>query len=134
MAYTILLMASHPTNDPEKRSDEGPVLRNKVTKGQTRMQWYNYILQCLDGSYYTGITHHPLGRLEEHNSGTGSAWTRDRRPVQLMYVERLPNKAAARKRELELKGWRREIKEAIFDSETNVLTEFQGFITDYLSC
>jgi len=49
-------------------------------------------------------------RLKEHNWGVGSKHTRLRRPVKLVWREELESRAAARKREAELKGWRREKK------------------------
>ena len=84
-------------------------------------QWFAYILECSDGSYYVGITNNPKERLEEHNKGEGASWTRKRRPVAFRYVEACASKSAARKREIEIKGWRREKKEALFVSPLNLL-------------
>lgn len=68
------------------------------------MDFYCYILECSDGSYYTGWSTDPKRRLVQHNRGTGSHYTRSRRPVRLVYVEELPDKVAALKRERAIKA------------------------------
>jgi putative endonuclease len=90
-------------------------------KGHYMEKWFAYILECSDGSYYVGITNSPAERLKEHNSGKGSSWTEKRRPVVFRYIEACGSKSAARKREIELKGWRREKKERLFISALNLL-------------
>jgi predicted GIY-YIG superfamily endonuclease len=99
-------------------------LRNEVTKGQSgdtgMTMWFTYILECADDSYYVGITNNLDLRLAEHNSGQGARWTAQRRPVKLRYAESHFGKGAARKREIEIKGWRREKKVGLFDSSCNV--------------
>ena len=47
--------------------------------------WYLYILQCGDGSLYTGITTDVEKRLEAHRSGKGAKYTRGRSPLELKY-------------------------------------------------
>ena len=75
---------------------------------------YLYILRCADGSYYTGTTARDLAaRVAEHNAGTFDGYTALRRPVQLVFqqhFDRLDDAAAA---ERQVKGWRREKKEAL---------------------
>ena len=83
--------------------------------------WFTYILECRDGSYYVGITNDLRSRVAEHNAGEGAAWTKLRRPVTLRFAQPFPDKSAARKREIELKGWRREKKEGLFRSGLNIL-------------
>ena len=68
------------------------------------MAFYCYILECTDGTYYTGWSTDPERRLRQHNSGTGARYTRSRRPVRLAYVEELPDKKAALKRERAIKA------------------------------
>jgi putative endonuclease len=65
--------------------------------------FYCYILECADGSYYTGWTTDPERRVKEHNSGRGARYTRARRPVRMVYLEELPDRSAAMKRELAIK-------------------------------
>ncbi len=67
------------------------------------MACYCYILECSDGSLYTGWTTDLERRLKRHNAGRASKYTRLRRPVQLVYAERLPDRSAAQKRELAIK-------------------------------
>ncbi len=67
-------------------------------------EWYVYILQCSDGSLYTGITVDLDRRLDEHNnSKKGAKYTRARRPVQMMYSETYENRSLASKRESAIK-------------------------------
>jgi len=82
--------------------------------------WFTYILECADGSYYVGITNDLDLRVAEHNNGQGARWTAQRRPVKLCYAESHHGKSAARKREAEIKNWRREKKAALFSSPQNV--------------
>jgi len=70
-----------------------------------------YILECADGTYYTGITTDIARRLEEHNhSPKGAKYTRTRRPVSLRYYESHPDKSQALKREREIKQMKRSVK------------------------
>ena len=66
--------------------------------------WYVYILQCADGTYYTGITTDLDRRLREHNQAScGAKYTRARRPVVLAYSETALNRSIASKREAQIK-------------------------------
>jgi putative endonuclease len=58
-----------------------------------------YILQCADGTLYTGWTTDLEQRLRAHNSGQGAKYTRGRRPVRLVYREEQPTRSAAQRRE-----------------------------------
>ncbi|SKB57757.1 putative endonuclease [Lachnospiraceae bacterium] len=63
-----------------------------------------YMLECADGTYYTGITTDPERRLKEHNfSEKGAKYTRARRPVKMVYTESFPDRSSASKREWEIK-------------------------------
>jgi putative endonuclease len=67
--------------------------------------WYLYLLDCADGTTYTGITTDPRRRLKEHNAGRGARYTaqRKRRPVCLLGVWRLPDRASATRAEIRFK-------------------------------
>jgi putative endonuclease len=65
--------------------------------------YYVYILTCGDGSLYTGTTNDVEKRVKTHNSGKGAKYTRSHLPVTLSYVEELPDKSTALKREAEIK-------------------------------
>jgi putative endonuclease len=74
------------------------------------MSFYCYILECADGSYYTGWTVNPERRVAVHNKGRGARYTRTRCPVKLVYVEELPDQKSAMKREIAIKRMKREGK------------------------
>ena len=59
---------------------------------------YMYVVECRDGSYYTGYTTDVKKRLTVHNSGKGAKYTRARLPVKLIYVEGFASKEEARSR------------------------------------
>jgi putative endonuclease len=80
---------------------------------KSNMSWYLYILKCRDDSFYCGITNNLRERLKEHNDREGAKYTKTRLPVRLIYFEEHPDKSSACKREIEVKGWRREKKEAL---------------------
>lgn len=65
--------------------------------------WSVYILRCGDGTYYTGIAKDLASRLKAHNSGKGAAYTRTRRPVELLHHEPGLSRSEALVREAEIK-------------------------------
>jgi predicted GIY-YIG superfamily endonuclease len=85
-------------------------------KKQLAECWCVYILQCVDGSLYTGITNNLERRVEQHNAGTASRYTRSRIPVMLKYQEELETKGAALKRELAIKALSRQAKEKLIQA------------------
>ena len=99
-------------------SDEGRDLSETILMN---IAWHVYILQCRDGSYYTGIAQDPYEREKRHNAGKGAAWTRARRPVKLVFAQAHDSQSAARAREIEIKGWRREKKESLINSSINMI-------------
>ena len=68
------------------------------------MPYFCYILECADGTFYTGWSTDPLRRLRQHNRGTGARYTRTRRPLRLVYVEPQPDRITAMRRERTLKN------------------------------
>ena len=74
---------------------------------------YAYMLLCSDGTYYSGWTNDPQRRLKAHNSGRGSRYTRARRPVRIVYLEKLEDRSSAMKREAGLKKLSRGEKEEL---------------------
>lgn len=66
-------------------------------------QWHVYMVQCRDGSLYTGITLDPDTRVAAHNAGRGGAYTRSHRPVSLVWLEPAADRGAALRREHALK-------------------------------
>ncbi|MFH1394781.1 MAG: GIY-YIG nuclease family protein [Candidatus Omnitrophota bacterium] len=72
--------------------------------------WYVYILECRDKTLYVGVTKNLTERLERHNKGKASKYTRGRTPVKMIHTEEYSDKTSALKREHELKGWSRSKK------------------------
>lgn len=79
------------------------------------MSHYVYVLECADGSLYTGYTTDLERRIGEHNDGTGAKYTRGRTPVKLVYTERFESRSAAMSREYAIKRLSRAEKEALVD-------------------
>jgi len=73
--------------------------------------FYTYLLECADGSLYVGCTNDLAKRIKQHNeSKWGAHYTKIRRPVTLKYSEGYKTLKEARRREAEIKTWRREKK------------------------
>jgi putative endonuclease len=64
---------------------------------------FTYILECADGTLYTGWTKDLARRVQAHNDGRGARYTRGRRPVHLVYWETQPSRNAAQRREAVLR-------------------------------
>ena len=77
------------------------------------MQWVVYILECTDGTLYTGITNNLPARITAHENGTGAKYTKGRAPFKLFYSETCDDRSAASKRELEIKKLSRAEKLAL---------------------
>lgn len=67
------------------------------------MPHFCYIVECADGTYYTGWATDPERRVATHNKGRGAKYTKMRLPVQLVYVEEQPDLSTALKREIAIK-------------------------------
>jgi len=66
--------------------------------------WVVYVLRCKTGQLYTGCTTDLERRVREHNSGTGSKFTRSRLPVTVVYTEQLGGRSEALRRERAIKA------------------------------
>ncbi len=78
------------------------------------MSCYCYIVECADGTYYTGWAIDPERRVAAHNRGRGARYTKMRLPVRLVYVEELPDVKSAMRREIAIKKMTRERKKKLF--------------------
>lgn len=72
--------------------------------------WFVYILECSDGTFYTGITDDLKSRLTAHNAGKGARYTKGRGPVVLRYQEKVKGRSEASIREAEIKKLSRKEK------------------------
>jgi putative endonuclease len=81
--------------------------------------WYVYILQCADGSLYTGVATDLDRRLQQHNGerAGGPRYTRGRRPVQMIWSATAPDRSAAQVREAAIKKLRRSDKLRLVETE-----------------
>ena len=71
------------------------------------MAWHVYIIECSDGSLYTGITNDLDKRITAHNDGRGAKYTKSRRPVRLRYSEPAADRKNASQREYAIKSLRK---------------------------
>lgn len=84
---------------------------------------YTYILQCADGTLYTGWTNNLEKRLIAHRNGVGCKYTRSRLPVDLVYSEEFENKQDAQRREYAIKQLSRQEKEQLMGRKTVTICE-----------
>ena len=84
------------------------------------MAFYCYILECADGTFYTGWSTDPERRARQHNRGAGARYTRSHRPVQLVYVEECADLRSAMKRERAIKALPRVKKKKLIDGVTDL--------------
>jgi putative endonuclease len=81
--------------------------------------WFCYILECSDGTLYTGITNDLDMRILKHNSGKGSKYTRTRLPVKLKWSLKFDNRSEASKEEYRIKQLSRKQKIEIINGICN---------------
>jgi predicted GIY-YIG superfamily endonuclease len=84
--------------------------------GNSKHQWFVYLLRCADDSLYTGITIDVERRCEQHEAGTASRYTRARRPTRLVYLETTASRTTALKREWAIKALSRREKMTLIRS------------------
>ena len=87
---------------------------------------YVYLLRCADGSLYCGWTNDLKRRVRAHNAGTGSKYTRSRRPVTLVWYEKCESKQAAMSREWQLKRLSREEKIQLIERDKHETDDQTG--------
>ena len=83
------------------------------------MTAYAYIVECADGTLYSGWTNDLEKRIAAHNAGQGAKYTRSRRPVTLRYYEEFEDKSEALRRECALKKMSRAKKQALIEKGLN---------------
>ena len=103
------------------------LIHRKFKRFTMEYRSYMYVVECRDGSYYTGYTTDIKKRLAVHNSGKGAKYTRSRLPVKLIYAEGFENKEAAMSAEALLKRKKRPQKEQFLseNQDRNLLSYFE---------
>jgi len=84
---------------------------------------YTYILLCFDDTFYVGSTKYLEKRMEQHQSGEGSEYTKRRLPVTLLYYEEYDRIDFAFYREKQLQGWSRKKKTALMSGDVDLLPD-----------
>lgn len=79
------------------------------------MGWQVYIIECADGTFYTGVTDDMDKRLEAHRQGRGARYTRGRCPLAVVYQEACCDRSAAQKREAAIKKLSRLQKKCLIE-------------------
>lgn len=87
------------------------------------MEGWIYILECSDGSFYTGSTIDIARRFKQHQDGDGANHTKKRLPVKIVYLEKHERIDQAFYREKQVQGWSRKKKEALIKRENTTLPE-----------
>ena len=87
------------------------------------MKGWMYMLECFDGSYYTGSTNNLELRLLQHQRGEGANHTKKRLPVKLVYWEEYEHVEQAFHREKQVQGWNREKKKSLIRGTPELLPE-----------
>ena len=87
------------------------------------MSFWMYILECADGSYYTGHTDALEKRLAEHQLGLVPGYTSSRLPVKLVYSCDFETREEALGAEMAVKGWSRSKKEALMRGDWSTLSD-----------
>jgi putative endonuclease len=95
------------------------------------MKGWMYILECADGSYYTGSTNNLEMRLAQHQRGEGANYTKKRLPVKLVYYEEYDRIDEAFYREKQVQGWSRKKKEALIHGTPELLPELARNYTQF---
>lgn len=86
---------------------------NGTASERSAAVWHVYMVECADGTFYTGVATDIEARVVRHNLGKGAKYTRGRRPVRLVYRERLDGRGDALRREHEIKQLPRQRKRAL---------------------
>jgi len=129
-AAALLLLSSasrrsvyyrYPLSGIRMLSDESAAKEHQIFDDQIQSQeeikqqpWFLYLLECVDGSYYAGISNDVEKRVAKHNNGSGAKYTRGRLPVKLLNFKEFENRSLASKAEWEIKQLPRSKKVGYF--------------------
>ena len=89
--------------------------------GEDVGRWFVYLVQCADGTYYTGVTTDLTRRLRQHNGEIvgGAGYTRGRRPVHLVWSEECVDRSEAQEREYVVRSSPRTEKLRLAETKSN---------------
>ena len=94
--------------------------------------FYLYILKCINGAYYVGHTDNIDKRMSEHNLGLiNTCYTKNKRPLELMFLQIFPTRDAAFQAERQVKGWSRKKKEAFINDDWNEIQRLNVLQKNY---
>lgn len=106
--------------NPGASRKDVPPAASKATKkagpAAAALVWSLYILECRDGSFYTGVSTDVDRRFREHEKGTASRYTRTHPPAAIVYREECGSRSAALSRECAVKSLSRADKEGLVSS------------------
>lgn len=85
------------------------------------MNYYVYLLSCVDDSIYCDWTTDPIDELTKHNSGCGTKYTKYKNPVKMIYLEQVTDKLQALSRTFDFKHMTRKTKLGFIDADINLL-------------
>jgi predicted GIY-YIG superfamily endonuclease len=88
------------------------------------MSFWVYILECADGSYYTGHTENLEKRLAEHRQKTFNCYTKSRLPIKLVFCNEFKTREEALSSERQIKSWSRNKKKALINSDWTALIRY----------
>lgn len=118
---TFMASAGSATEREDTETEEPITALAEINPPERESAGYMYILQCGDGSFYTGSTKHLNKRLAEHQSGEGAKHTGARLPVKLVHFETFDRIDAAFAREKQIQGWSRAKKLALIQGDSSHL-------------
>ena len=88
------------------------------------MSFWVYILECADGSYYTGHTENLEKRIAEHQQKLFCCYTESRLPVKLVFCNEFTTRLEALACERQIKGWSRNKKKALINGDWEALARY----------
>ena len=120
--FTIFqtFMSGGSTSSPTAQDEQIDFLEIEI---KDESYGYMYILQCVDGSFYTGSTKELALRIEQHKNGEGANFTANHLPVKLVYYETFDRIDEAFKREKQIQGWSRAKKIALIQGDKEKLIQ-----------
>ncbi len=99
-----------------------------IKKLLIKKQNYVYILECIDGTYYTGWTNDMKKRFENHINGKGAKYTKWKKPLKIVYIQECEDKSTSLKREIEIKNMSKHQKIKLVQNHKEITKEILGCI------